>query len=94
MGFLVPQDKPIAWRGLMLQKAMNQLLYEISWPKLDLLILDLPPGTGDVQLTIVQSIELSGSYCLISFETISDRPRRRRCFNATGSCLEGRNAWH
>ncbi|KAK3708426.1 hypothetical protein LTR37_011522 [Vermiconidia calcicola] len=61
MGFLVPQDIPIAWRGLMVQKAMNQLLFEVSWPKLDLLVLDLPPGTGDVQLTITQSIELSGA---------------------------------
>ena len=61
MGFLVPQDSPIAWRGLMLQKAMHQLLFEVSWPKLDLLVLDLPPGTGDVQLTITQSIELAGA---------------------------------
>ena len=60
MGSLVPQDSPIAWRGLMIQKAMNQLLFEVSWPKLDLLVLDMPPGTGDVQLTITQSIELAG----------------------------------
>ena len=60
MGSLVPQDSPIAWRGLMVQKALNQLLFEVAWPKLDLLVLDLPPGTGDVQLTITQSIELSG----------------------------------
>jgi ATP-binding protein involved in chromosome partitioning len=60
MGSLVPKDNTIAWRGLMVQKAMNQLLFEVSWPKLDLLILDLPPGTGDVQLTITQSIELAG----------------------------------
>ncbi|KAK4549329.1 hypothetical protein LTR36_006326 [Oleoguttula mirabilis] len=61
MGFLVPQDSPIAWRGLMVQKAMNQLMFEVSWPKLDLLILDLPPGTGDVQLTITQSLQLAGA---------------------------------
>ena len=60
MGSLVPKDNTIAWRGLMVQKAMNQLLFEVSWPKLDLLVLDLPPGTGDVQLTITQSIELAG----------------------------------
>lgn len=60
MGSLVQQDSPVAWRGLMLQKALNQLLFEVTWPRLDLLILDLPPGTGDVQLTIVQSIALSG----------------------------------
>ncbi|EME49125.1 hypothetical protein DOTSEDRAFT_163206 [Dothistroma septosporum NZE10] len=61
MGFLVPQDSPVAWRGLMIQKAMNQLLFEVAWPELDLLVLDLPPGTGDVQLTITQSIELDGA---------------------------------
>jgi ATP-binding protein involved in chromosome partitioning len=66
MGSLVPKDNTIAWRGLMVQKAMNQLLFEVSWPKLDLLILDLPPGTGDVQLTIVQSVELSGE-CMLHF---------------------------
>lgn len=51
----------------MIQKAMNQLLFEVSWPKLELLVLDLPPGTGDVQLTITQSIELAGEHdlCLI-----------------------------
>ena len=61
MGSLVPKDNTIAWRGLMVQKAMNQLLFEVAWPKLDLLVLDLPPGTGDVQLTITQSIELAGA---------------------------------
>jgi len=44
----------------MVQKAMNQLLFEVSWPKLDVLILDMPPGTGDVQLTITQSIDVAG----------------------------------
>ena len=80
MGSLVPKDNTIAWRGLMVQKAMNQLLFEVSWPILDLLILDLPPGTGDVQLTIVQSVELSGEYM-----TAVCRPRAlltlsRRCY--------------
>jgi ATP-binding protein involved in chromosome partitioning len=69
MGFLVPQDSPIAWRGLMVQKAMNQLLFEVAWPHLDLLILDLPPGTGDVQLTIAQSVALNGK----SHDRWSDR---------------------
>ncbi|GAB7363452.1 hypothetical protein MBLNU230_g3726t1 [Neophaeotheca triangularis] len=61
MGFLVPQDKTIAWRGLMVQKALQQLLFETAWPDLDILVLDLPPGTGDVQLTIAQSVELAGA---------------------------------
>ena len=45
----------------MLQKAMTQLLFEVSWPKLDVLVIDLPPGTGDVQLTLTQSVELAGA---------------------------------
>ena len=45
----------------MLQKALNQLLFDVSWPQLDVLFLDLPPGTGDVQLTITQSIHLTGA---------------------------------
>lgn len=61
MGFLVPQSNPIAWRGLMIQKAMQQLMFEVSWPPLDVLILDLPPGTGDVQLTLTQSLQLAGA---------------------------------
>jgi ATP-binding protein involved in chromosome partitioning len=60
MGFLVQQDSPVAWRGLMVQKALNQLMFEVTWPKLDLLVMDLPPGTGDVQLTLTQSLELEG----------------------------------
>jgi Mrp family chromosome partitioning ATPase len=96
MGFLVPQDSPIAWRGLMVQKAMNQLLFEVAWPRLDLLVLDLPPGTGDVQLTISQSVHLSGStyasgcggvvLLMMSY-------RCRHCLDASGSgasrCCEG-----
>jgi ATP-binding protein involved in chromosome partitioning len=45
----------------MLGKALTQLLFEVTWPRLDLLVLDLPPGTGDVQLTISQSLELAGT---------------------------------
>ncbi|PPJ53351.1 hypothetical protein CBER1_00955 [Cercospora berteroae] len=61
MGFLIPQNSPVAWRGLMLQKAMTQLLFEVSWQSLDVLVIDLPPGTGDVQLTLTQSVELAGA---------------------------------
>lgn len=52
---------PISWRGLMVTKAMHQLLHSVSWGPLDILILDLPPGTGDVQLTITQEIILDGA---------------------------------
>ncbi|KAI5240525.1 P-loop containing nucleoside triphosphate hydrolase protein [Aureobasidium subglaciale] len=61
MGYLVPQTSAIVWRGLMVMKALQQLLHEVEWDGLDVLVLDLPPGTGDVQLTITQQIELDGA---------------------------------
>ena len=66
MGYLVPQTSAIVWRGLMVMKALQQLLHEVEWGGLDVLVLDLPPGTGDVQLTITQQIKLDGMYLAIS----------------------------
>lgn len=62
MGYLVRQDAPIAWRGMMVVKALQQLLHEVDWGGLDVLVLDLPPGTGDTQLTIAQQVVLDGMY--------------------------------
>ena len=62
MGYLLPStSSPIAWRGLMVMKALHQLLHSVHWGGLDILVLDLPPGTGDTQLTITQQIHLSGA---------------------------------
>ncbi|KAI1006156.1 hypothetical protein K3495_g2064 [Podosphaera aphanis] len=61
MGYLVGESAPIAWRGLMVTKALQQLLHEIEWGGLEVLVLDLPPGTGDTQLTISQQIFLDGA---------------------------------
>lgn len=61
MGYLVPESSPVAWRGLMVMKALQQLLHEVEWGHLDVLVLDLPPGTGDVQLTITQQVVLDGA---------------------------------
>ncbi|ORY04941.1 P-loop containing nucleoside triphosphate hydrolase protein [Clohesyomyces aquaticus] len=71
MGYLIPASSPIAWRGLMVQKALQQLLHEVQWSPLDILILDLPPGTGDVQLTIVQQLHLSGSIIVSTPQDLS-----------------------
>ena len=61
MGYLLPSEgAPVVWRGLMVMKALQQLLHEVEWGGLDVLVLDLPPGTGDTQLTITQQIELDG----------------------------------
>jgi ATP-binding protein involved in chromosome partitioning len=61
MGYLVEEKDPIVWRGLMVMKAIQQLLWEVDWGELDCLVIDLPPGTGDVQLTISQQVELAGA---------------------------------
>jgi ATP-binding protein involved in chromosome partitioning len=61
MGYLVAEDAPVVWRGLMVMKALQQLLHEVDWGGLDILVLDLPPGTGDVQLTITQQLILDGT---------------------------------
>ena len=60
MGYLVGEGAPVVWRGLMVMKALQQLLHEVEWGGLDTLVLDLPPGTGDTQLTITQQIKLDG----------------------------------
>ncbi|KAJ5618398.1 hypothetical protein N7528_007041 [Penicillium herquei] len=86
MGYLLPQTQadtttgelpmdttPISWRGLMVTKAMHQLLHSVSWGPLDVLVLDLPPGTGDVQLTINQEIIIDGSVIVTTPQDIALR---------------------
>ncbi len=60
MGFLADADTPLIWRGPMLHSVIQQFLYQVVWGELDYLIADLPPGTGDVQLSLVQSVPLAG----------------------------------
>jgi ATP-binding protein involved in chromosome partitioning len=61
MGFMVDEGTPIVWRGPMVVGALNQMLREVLWGDLDVLVIDMPPGTGDVQLTIAQQVPLSGA---------------------------------
>ncbi|GMM47715.1 hypothetical protein DAPK24_043130 [Pichia kluyveri] len=62
MGYLIPnENSPIVWRGLILQKALQQLLFDVQWDNLDVLVIDLPPGTGDVQLTLSQLLKVDGA---------------------------------
>jgi ATP-binding protein involved in chromosome partitioning len=60
-GFLVDTDQPVIWRGPMLQKALEQFFGDVHWGELDYLIVDLPPGTGDVALTLCQNVPLAGT---------------------------------
>jgi ATP-binding protein involved in chromosome partitioning len=61
MGFLVDEDAPMIWRGPMVQSAIQQMLGDVEWGELDVLVIDLPPGTGDAQLTMSQRVPLSGA---------------------------------
>ena len=61
MGFFLPQDKAVIWRGPMLDKMIGQFLGGVQWGALDYLVIDLPPGTGDVQLSLCQKISLTGA---------------------------------
>lgn len=61
LGFIVDMDTPVIWRGPMVMKALEQLLSDVDWGRLDFLVVDLPPGTGDAQLTLTQRVPLSGA---------------------------------
>ncbi|NXY42909.1 NUBPL protein, partial [Ceuthmochares aereus] len=61
MGFLVDETAPIVWRGLMVMSAVQKLLRQVDWGQLDYLVIDMPPGTGDVQLSVSQSIPIAGA---------------------------------
>jgi len=61
MGFLVGEDTPTIWRGPMVQGALQQMLRDVLWGTLDVLVVDMPPGTGDAQLTMAQQVALSGA---------------------------------
>jgi ATP-binding protein involved in chromosome partitioning len=61
MGFLVAEDTPMIWRGPMVMSALEQMLRDVDWGELDILIVDMPPGTGDAQLTMAQRVPLAGA---------------------------------
>ncbi len=61
IGFMVPEDTPTIWRGPMVMGALEQLLREVAWGDLDFLVVDMPPGTGDAQLTLAQRVPLTGA---------------------------------
>ncbi len=61
MGFLVEEDTPMIWRGPMVMTALKQMLRDVDWGELDVLVVDMPPGTGDAQLTMAQQVPLAGA---------------------------------
>jgi ATP-binding protein involved in chromosome partitioning len=77
MGFLNPGDKPLVWRGPMLNSVMQQFLRNVDWGNLDYLIIDLPPGTGDVQLTLIQTTPLTGAIVVTTPSDVSLEDARK-----------------
>src|SRR5438477_12533181 len=61
IGFLVPEDTPMIWRGPMVMSALQQMLRDVAWGELDIMVVDMPPGTGDAQLTMAQQVSLAGA---------------------------------
>ena len=83
MGFLVDEENPIVWRGLMVMSAMEKLLRSVYWGELDVLIVDMPPGTGDTQLSIVQNIPIDGIIMVTTPQKVclADVVRGTKMFN-------------
>jgi ATP-binding protein involved in chromosome partitioning len=77
IGFMVKPDQPLIWRGPMLHSAIRQFLTDVVWGELDYLVIDLPPGTGDAQLSLAQSIPLSGGVIVTLPQAVSIEDARR-----------------
>ena len=71
IGFLVPEEKPVVWRGPMVSGLIRQFLYDVEWGQLDYLILDLPPGTGDAQLTLAQIVPMTGAIVTVTPQSVA-----------------------
>src|SRR5258705_9580599 len=77
MGFLNPGDKPLIWRGPMLHSVIQQFLRGVDWGELDHLVIDLPPGTGDVQLTLIQTAPITGAIVVTTPSAVSLEDARK-----------------
>ncbi|MHA1536409.1 MAG: iron-sulfur cluster carrier protein ApbC [Alphaproteobacteria bacterium] len=77
MGFLVDEDTPMIWRGPMVMGALEQMLRDVEWGELDILLIDMPPGTGDAQLTIAQKVPLAGAVIVSTPQDIALLDARR-----------------
>lgn len=91
IGFLVDVETPMVWRGPMATQALNQLLKETNWRDLDYLIVDMPPGTGDIQLTLSQSVPLTGAVIVTTPQDIAllDARKGLKMFEKVGVPILG-----
>ena len=77
MGFLIDEDTPVVWRGPMIMKTIQQFAQNVNWGELEILVVDLPPGTGDAQLSLVQTIPLDGSIIITTPQAAAFQVARR-----------------
>ncbi|NQV47658.1 MAG: iron-sulfur cluster carrier protein ApbC [Rhodospirillaceae bacterium] len=77
MGFLIEEETPVIWRGPMAQTALQQMMRDVNWGDLDVLVVDMPPGTGDVQLTMAQQVPLTGAVIVSTPQDIALADARR-----------------
>lgn len=71
MGFMVEEDTPMIWRGPMVMSALQQMIFDVNWGELDVLVVDMPPGTGDAQLTMAQRVPLTGAVIISTPQDIA-----------------------
>jgi ATP-binding protein involved in chromosome partitioning len=91
LGFFLGEDAPVIWRGPMVMRAVQQLLQDTDWGTLDLLVVDLPPGTGDVQLTLAQTVPLTGAILVTTPQDLAllDVKKGAEMFKQVGAPLLG-----
>jgi ATP-binding protein involved in chromosome partitioning len=77
MGFLIDSDQPVIWRGPMLNGIIRQFLYQVQWGDLDYLVVDMPPGTGDAQLTLAQAVPMAGVVIVTTPQSVALADARR-----------------
>ncbi|NEP44139.1 MAG: Mrp/NBP35 family ATP-binding protein [Okeania sp. SIO2H7] len=91
MAFLIDKDQPVIWRGPMLNGVIRQFLYQVNWGELDYLLVDMPPGTGDAQLTLAQAVPMSGVVIVTTPQTVAllDARKGLKMFEQLGVSVLG-----
>lgn len=91
MGFLIDRDQPVVWRGPMLDGMIRKFLYQVAWGELDYLLVDMPPGTGDAQLTMAQAVPIAGAVIVTTPQNVSlmDARRGLKMFQNLGANVLG-----
>jgi ATP-binding protein involved in chromosome partitioning len=86
IGFMIDEEKPLIWRGPMVTQALQQLAFQTNWNDLDYLLVDLPPGTGDAQLTLTQKVPLAGAIIITTPQDVAlaDARKGLKMFEAVG----------